>query len=109
MLDILIHSFSRFCLALLTEIDIENKRHFFEENFPYLLTRNLFDRRVFVNLYSMFSEKNLRGKWRNIRDYFMKELKLQKTPGPAGRKRKKYMYFDRLLFLMPTVENKRYR
>ncbi|EZA53972.1 hypothetical protein DMN91_012090 [Ooceraea biroi] len=52
-------------------------------------------------------EKNLRGKWRNIRDYFMKELKLQKTPGPTGRKRKKYMYFDRLLFLMPTVENKR--
>ncbi|XP_023287571.1 uncharacterized protein LOC105703878 [Orussus abietinus] len=54
-------------------------------------------------------EKNLRGKWRNIRDYFMKELKLQKSrkPGPAGRKRKKYIYFDRLLFLMPTVENKR--
>jgi len=40
----------------------------------------------------------------------MKELKLQKShnAGPAGRKRKKYMYFDRLLFLMPTVENKRY-
>ncbi|XP_020296914.1 uncharacterized protein LOC109861604 isoform X2 [Pseudomyrmex gracilis] len=54
-------------------------------------------------------EKNLRGKWRNIRDYFMKELKLQKSHknGPAGRKRKKYVYFDRLLFLMPTVENKR--
>ena len=54
-------------------------------------------------------EKNLRGKWRNIRDYFMKELKLQKSQklGPAGRKRKKYMYFDQLLFLMPTVENKR--
>ncbi|XP_033188072.1 uncharacterized protein LOC117236794 [Bombus vosnesenskii] len=54
-------------------------------------------------------EKNLRGKWRNIRDYFMKELKLQKSQkvGPVGRKRKKYMYFDQLLFLMPTVENKR--
>ena len=39
----------------------------------------------------------------------MKELKLQKSQklGPAGRKRKKYMYFDQLLFLMPTVENKR--
>lgn len=57
-----------------------------------------------------FLEKNLRGKWRNIRDYFMKELKLQKSQqtGPAGRKRKKYMYFDRLMFLMPMVENKRY-
>lgn len=40
----------------------------------------------------------------------MKELKLQKSQqtGPAGRKRKKYMYFDRLMFLMPMVENKRY-
>lgn len=39
----------------------------------------------------------------------MKELKLQKSQkvGPVGRKRKKYMYFDQLLFLMPTVENKR--
>ncbi|CAL7936699.1 unnamed protein product [Xylocopa violacea] len=55
------------------------------------------------------SEKSLRGKWRNIRDYFMKELKLQKSQklGPAGRKRKKYMYFDQLMFLMPMVENKR--
>ncbi|CAL7936698.1 unnamed protein product [Xylocopa violacea] len=54
-------------------------------------------------------EKSLRGKWRNIRDYFMKELKLQKSQklGPAGRKRKKYMYFDQLMFLMPMVENKR--
>ncbi|XP_015593284.1 uncharacterized protein LOC107266853 isoform X1 [Cephus cinctus] len=60
-------------------------------------------------LYTIGYEKNLRGKWRNIRDYFMKELKLQrsKKPGPAGRKRKKYMYFDQLLFLMPTVETKR--
>ncbi|XP_076236461.1 uncharacterized protein LOC143180551 [Calliopsis andreniformis] len=54
-------------------------------------------------------EKNLRGKWRNIRDYFMKELKLQKSQklGTPGRKRKNYMYFDQLLFLMPMVENKR--
>ncbi|XP_046739044.1 uncharacterized protein LOC124407202 [Diprion similis] len=54
-------------------------------------------------------EKNLRGKWRNIRDYFMKELKLQRSQkaGPAARKRKKYIYFDQLYFLLPTVENKR--
>lgn len=54
-------------------------------------------------------EKNLRGKWRNIRDYFTKELKLQKSQqlGLGSRKRRKYMYFDQLLFLMPTVENKR--
>ncbi|XP_048505621.1 uncharacterized protein LOC105684590 isoform X2 [Athalia rosae] len=56
-------------------------------------------------------EKNLRGKWRNIRDYFMKELKLQRSQksGPAARKRKKYIYFDQLYFLLPTVENKNFR
>ncbi|KAF7381345.1 hypothetical protein HZH66_013739 [Vespula vulgaris] len=55
-------------------------------------------------------EKSLRGKWRNIRDYFMKEFKLQLQkslkPDSVRRKRKKYMYYDQLLFLMPTVENK---
>ncbi|XP_011497804.1 PREDICTED: uncharacterized protein LOC105362149, partial [Ceratosolen solmsi marchali] len=53
-------------------------------------------------------EKSLRSKWRNIRDYFMKELKLQRMRkgSAAGRKRKKYMYFDQLLFLVPNVESK---
>ncbi|XP_043461778.1 uncharacterized protein LOC122498212 isoform X1 [Leptopilina heterotoma] len=54
-------------------------------------------------------EKNLRGKWRNIRDYFMKELKVQNLKnlaGSAGRKRKRYTYFDQLQFLMPSIENK---
>lgn len=64
--------------------------------------------------YFLFLEKSLRGKWRNIRDYFMKEFKLQLQkslkPDSVRRKRKKYMYYDQLLFLMPTVENKlRYR
>ncbi|XP_014604754.1 PREDICTED: uncharacterized protein LOC106787151 [Polistes canadensis] len=55
-------------------------------------------------------EKSLRGKWRNIRDYFMKEFKLQLQislqPDSVRRKRKKYIYYDQLLFLMPIVENK---
>ncbi|XP_015179487.1 PREDICTED: uncharacterized protein LOC107068011 isoform X2 [Polistes dominula] len=55
-------------------------------------------------------EKSLRGKWRNIRDYFMKEFKLQLQkslkPDLVRRKRKKYMYYDQLLFLMPIVMDK---
>ncbi|XP_043488138.1 uncharacterized protein LOC122515046 [Polistes fuscatus] len=55
-------------------------------------------------------EKSLRGKWRNIRDYFRKEFKLQLQislkPDSVRPKRKKYMYYDQLLFLTPTVENK---
>ncbi|XP_066590499.1 uncharacterized protein [Prorops nasuta] len=55
-------------------------------------------------------ERNLRGKWRNIRDYFIKEIKLQKSQksGGEGKRRKKYMYFDKLMFLMPTVDYKRH-
>ncbi|KAF7988618.1 hypothetical protein HCN44_001191 [Aphidius gifuensis] len=44
-------------------------------------------------------EKNLRNKWRNIRDYFIKELKLQHIHGE--RKRTRYSYFNHLLFLVP--------
>lgn len=51
-------------------------------------------------------EKILRSKWRNIRDYFMKELKMQRHKKGSGKKRKKYMYYDQLLFLMPNSENR---
>ena len=55
------------------------------------------------------TEKNLRKKWRNIRDYFMKELKLQgtgKSTTRYGRKRNRYSYYNHLLFLMPSMKPK---
>jgi hypothetical protein len=48
----------------------------------------------------------IQRKWRNIRDNFRKELQLQKkvTSGQGARKRRKYIYFDQLLFLLPTMQ-----
>jgi hypothetical protein len=38
-----------------------------------------------------------------VRDFFWKELHLQKQtkPGKPGTKRQKYMYFEQMLFLIP--------
>jgi hypothetical protein len=50
----------------------------------------------------------IQSKWRNIRDNFRKELQLQKkgTSGQGARKRHKYIYFDRLLFLLPILQER---
>lgn len=47
----------------------------------------------------------MQKKWRNLRDTFKRELALQKkvTSGQAARKKKKYLYFDALSFLIPTT------
>ncbi|XP_043286197.1 uncharacterized protein [Venturia canescens] len=50
-------------------------------------------------------EKSLRSKWRNIRDYFMKEVKATKKTG-RGRKRKRSSFYSHLLFLMPSVKKR---
>jgi hypothetical protein len=50
----------------------------------------------------------IQRKWRNIRDNFRKELQLQKqgTSGQGARKRRKYIYFDRLLFLLLIMQQR---
>jgi len=51
----------------------------------------------------------MQRKWRNIRDNFRKELQLQKevTSGQgAARKRRKYISFDQLLFLLPIMQQR---
>ncbi|XP_015116109.1 uncharacterized protein LOC107040507 [Diachasma alloeum] len=55
-------------------------------------------------------EKNLRGKWRHIRDYFTKELKARQLAAEGGvRKRKPYAYFKNLSFLLPIIDARRGR
>ena len=56
----------------------------------------------------MFPGNEIQRKWRNIRDNFRKELQLQKkgTSGQGARKRRKYIYFDRLLFLLPILQER---
>ncbi|XP_041430872.1 uncharacterized protein LOC121397709 [Xenopus laevis] len=49
--------------------------------------------------------KELQTRWKNIKDCFRREVSLQKNDSRSGAspsRRKKYIYADRLLFLVPT-------
>jgi len=48
-------------------------------------------------------------KWANLRTCFRRELNAQKNTksGQAATKRRKYVYFEKLLFLLSCVENRR--
>ncbi|KDR20478.1 uncharacterized protein LOC110828962 [Zootermopsis nevadensis] len=49
----------------------------------------------------------IQRKWRNIRDNFRKGIQVQKkSTGQGARKRRKYVYFDQLLFLLPTLQER---
>ncbi|KAF5293127.1 hypothetical protein FQA39_LY13737 [Lamprigera yunnana] len=71
---------------------------------------------VYVHLEEDLQEKNkteqhrteLQGKWRNLKTCFRRELTKQKKleSGGPSRKRHKYVYFDQLLFLLPTMEDR---
>jgi len=49
----------------------------------------------------------VKKKWHSLRTCFARELKLQKETksGQGAKKRRKYIYFEKLLFLLPSVEN----
>lgn len=50
-------------------------------------------------------------KWHSLRNCFTRELRLQKDTksGQGAKKRRKYIYFEKLLFLLPSVENREHR
>lgn len=50
----------------------------------------------------------LKKRWRSLRDCFIKYYKLEKSrpSGSAGGKRRKWTYYENLLFLIPHVEFK---
>ncbi|GFN99242.1 calmodulin [Plakobranchus ocellatus] len=54
------------------------------------------------------TSKEVQQRWANLRHSFLRELREQKKSksGQAAKKRRKYMYFDELLFLLPTVEQR---
>ncbi|XP_072943059.1 uncharacterized protein [Epargyreus clarus] len=49
---------------------------------------------------------HIRKRWLNLRNCFARELRQQRldTPKTKGKKRRKYCYFDQLMFLMPSIE-----
>jgi hypothetical protein len=50
-------------------------------------------------------------KWHSLRSCFARELRLQKQgkSGSGTKKRRKYIYFEKLLFLLPSMENRETR
>lgn len=55
-----------------------------------------------------FSGKEIQQRWTNLRTCFQRELKEQKKgiSGQAAKKKRKYVYFDQLLFLVPVCEER---
>lgn len=69
----------------------------------------LFIKTLQVLLYFFsFTGKELQNRWRNLRTCFKRELSKQKhgKSGQAATKRRKYVFFDQLLFLLPTLEDR---
>lgn len=55
-----------------------------------------------------FPGKELQGRWRNLRTCFRREVNKQRqeeASGQTSKKRRKYVYYDQLLFLLPTMED----
>jgi hypothetical protein len=50
----------------------------------------------------------IQARWKNLRTCFKRELDSQKnaTSGESSRKRRKYLYFDQLLFFLPHTEDR---
>ncbi|XP_076030828.1 uncharacterized protein LOC143019011 [Oratosquilla oratoria] len=127
--------FSVFCVLVcvspsLCTMQIDTERFILEvEKRPALYNRRLNEscdtnekKRLWLELCEMFIEnwnelspaekrdkgKDLQSKWKNLRTCFQRECNAQtsETPGPRGKKRRKYMYFDQMLFLLPTSKDK---
>ncbi|GFG33979.1 hypothetical protein Cfor_07524, partial [Coptotermes formosanus] len=50
----------------------------------------------------------IQRKWKNIRDNFRREVQMQKkvASGQGATKRRTYIYFGQLLFLLPTMQER---
>jgi hypothetical protein len=50
-------------------------------------------------------------KWHSLRNCFARELRLQKDTksGQGAKKRRNYIYFEKLLFLLPSMENREHK
>jgi hypothetical protein len=61
-----------------------------------------------VEIFPFVVGKEIQARWRNLRTCFKRELDAQKnvTSGKGSKKRRKYMYFDQMLFLLPHLEDR---
>ena len=53
--------------------------------------------------------REIQQRWTNLRNCFLRELREQKKDafiGPAASKRRKYLYYEQMLFLLPTLQDR---
>jgi hypothetical protein len=68
-------------------------------------------KQIKVSIYGTFfwlPGNKIQRKWKNIRDNSRREVQTQKkmASGQGATKRRKYIYFDPLLFLLPTMHRR---
>ena len=62
-----------------------------------------------INFSFLFPAKDLKGRWRNLRDTYVKEKRLRKTQsGQAADKQKKWKFMDIMNFLDRFTEDAKY-
>ena len=61
-----------------------------------------------VEIFPFVLGKEIQERWKNLRTCFKRELDAQKiaTSGEGSRKRRKYLYLDQLLLLLPHLEDR---
>lgn len=57
-----------------------------------------------TDAFSAFSVRALQQKWKNIRDCFRKEFNYQRQIKAGKKKRRRYIFYNQLLFLLPTLK-----
>jgi hypothetical protein len=55
-----------------------------------------------MTLCFLLPDNDIQRKWKNTRDNFRKEV----AKGQGVKKRRKYIYFDQFLFLLPTMQER---
>jgi len=71
----------------------------------------LYRKQQMLEIFQLVVGKEIQARWKNLRKCFKRELDSQHnaTSGEGSRKRRKYLYFDQLLFLLPHTEDRETR
>lgn len=81
-----------------------------------IIRQNILDLKVIRHVYTvyyfityLFLGRIIQKRWRSIRDSFMKAYKkMNKNQSKkSAAKRKRYVYFDQMMFIIPSIEKRK--
>ncbi|KAK9745360.1 BESS motif [Popillia japonica] len=102
-------------------VEVEKRPGLYNKKFPEYSDKNIKEKlwkdvcEVIIPNWSQFEGqqkvqegKDIQNKWKNLRDSFRKELNLQKQTksGDPNKKRRKYLCFEQMLFLIPVLQDR---